>query len=60
LLALRWLLAQENKRREIEPKDDTFEDVFVTVTDDEGRTDERRVDKVRHLISLLPSLVAER
>lgn len=46
LLVIRALLARENKRRESEPHDDTYEDIWVQVADAEGKLVDRRVDKV--------------
>ncbi|EMD34999.1 hypothetical protein CERSUDRAFT_85745 [Gelatoporia subvermispora B] len=45
LLIIRWLLARENKRRDAEPLDDTYDDVYIEVITPEGKRVERKVDK---------------
>ena len=45
LLVQRCLLARENKRRDQEPPDDTYDDVWVKITNEDGETVEKRVDK---------------
>lgn len=47
MLFIRWLLARENRRRDAEPADDTYDDVYVAVTTLDGKTVEKRVSKVR-------------
>ena len=47
LLAIRWLLARRNKEREGEAHDTAYDDVYVLQTDDEGKTVEVKVAKVR-------------
>lgn len=46
LFALRALLKAENKRRDREPPDDTYDDLWLKVTDEDGNVVERKVDKV--------------
>ncbi|KAI0252933.1 major facilitator superfamily domain-containing protein [Lactifluus subvellereus] len=46
LYSIRVLLARENKRRDAEPPDDTYEDVYIMKTDDDGSRKEVRVAKV--------------
>jgi hypothetical protein len=45
LLVLRFLLAAENKKREREQHDDTYDHVHVTVVED-GKEVRKKVDKV--------------
>lgn len=47
LLALRFYLALQNKMREREGHDDTYDDVYLTHIDEKGNTVEKKVDKVR-------------
>jgi len=47
LFAIRMLLARENKRRDAEPHDDTFDDVYVVTDDEDGNRTEVKVPKVR-------------
>lgn len=47
LYVIRCLLAAENKRRDAEPVDDTYDEVYVEVVTPEGERVERKVDKVR-------------
>jgi len=46
LFCIRVLLARENKRRDAEPLDETFDDVYI-VTDEGGNRTEVKVPKVR-------------
>lgn len=46
LLVIRYLLAKENKRREAEPADDTYDDVYMNIVDADGKTVESKVAKV--------------
>ncbi|KXN91402.1 hypothetical protein AN958_00664 [Leucoagaricus sp. SymC.cos] len=45
-LVLRFYLSWENKRREREGHDDSYDDVYLTHTDEKGNTVEKKVDKV--------------
>lgn len=47
LLTIRALLAAENKRRDAEPPDHTYDDVYIEVTTPDGKVVEKKVDKVR-------------
>ncbi len=47
LFIIRLLLARENKRRDAEPPDDSYDDVYVMKIDDEGKRVEVKVSKVR-------------
>ena len=47
MYSIRVLLARENKRRDAEPPDDSFDDVHVVTIDDEGKRTEVKVSKVR-------------
>ena len=46
ILALRFMLAAENKRRNAEPYDDTYDNVYILGADSDGRPMEKKVDKV--------------
>jgi len=45
LLIIRYLLNAENKRRDSEPPDTTYDDVYIEVVTPEGKRVERKVDK---------------
>jgi hypothetical protein len=45
--AIRVLLARENRRRDMEPSDDTYDDVYVMKIDEDGNRAEVKVSKVR-------------
>ena len=47
LFSIRVLLARENKRRDAEPPDHTFDDVYIVTTDEDGNCTEVKVPKVR-------------
>lgn len=47
LFFIRVLLARENKRRDAEPPDYTFDEVYVVTTDKDGNRAEVKVPKVR-------------
>ena len=47
LFSIRLLLAHENKRRDAEPPDHSYDDVYVMKIDDEGKRVEVNVSKVR-------------
>lgn len=46
ILLLRFMLAAENKRRDAEPYDDTYDDVYIVTVDADGKSTEKKVDKV--------------
>ena len=46
LFSIRVLLASENKRRDAEPPDSTYEEVYVVRTNDDGTREEVKVSKV--------------
>jgi hypothetical protein len=54
LFCIRVLLAQENKRRDEEPPDDTFNGVYVITTDEDGNRTEVKVLKVRTCLLRFP------
>jgi len=45
LLLTRWYLASENKKREHEQPDTTYDEVYINVVDEGGKQVEKRVDK---------------
>ncbi|KAJ6530075.1 major facilitator superfamily domain-containing protein [Mycena vulgaris] len=45
LLALRYYLAAENKRRDAEAVDDTYDNVYIRRTTDDGGTEKVKIDK---------------
>ena len=47
LLTIRYVLSSENKRRDNEPIDDTYDDVYIERIGKEGQTERIKVDKVR-------------
>jgi hypothetical protein len=40
------MLAAENKKRDAEPYDPTYDEVYILETDSNGKEKEKRVDKV--------------
>ena len=46
LYAIRVLLSRENKRRDAEPPDNTYDNVFITKIDQDGNRVEMNVPKV--------------
>ena len=46
VFAIRVLLSRENKRRDAEPVNDAYENVFLTKTDQDGKRVEMKVPKV--------------
>ena len=46
LYTIRVLLSRENKRRDAEPPDNTYDNVFVTKIDQDGNRVEMKVPKV--------------
>ena len=47
MLIIRWLLNRENRLRDAEPVDDTYDDVYVAVAGPDGTIVEKKVSKVR-------------
>lgn len=47
LLALRFMLAAENKKRDAEKRDDKYDDVYLPQVQADGTTVEKKVDRVR-------------
>lgn len=47
LLSLRYMLARENKRRDMAAHDETFDAVYVSHVNADGTTVKKKVDKVR-------------
>jgi hypothetical protein len=45
ILALRFMLHSENKRRETEKKDDSYDDIYITQELPDGTKTEKRVDR---------------
>ncbi|TFK45315.1 MFS general substrate transporter [Heliocybe sulcata] len=45
LLLIRHMLSKENSKRDAEPPDETYEDVYIEVVDENGEKTERKVDK---------------
>ncbi|KAJ3517410.1 hypothetical protein NLJ89_g522 [Agrocybe chaxingu] len=45
MLLLRFMLASENKNRDAEKRDDTYDDVYITEVTTDGKTIEKRVDR---------------
>jgi hypothetical protein len=56
LYAIRVLLARENKLRDAELPDDSFDDVHVARIDEDGNRVEVKVSKVRHLEAYIAGL----
>jgi hypothetical protein len=49
LLIIRYVLARENRLRDMEPPDETYNDVYVTKETADGRKIEVKVAKVRSM-----------
>jgi hypothetical protein len=47
LYSIRVLLVRENNRRDAEPRDDTYDDVYVARVDEKGNRVQVKVSKVR-------------
>lgn len=47
MLVIRYTLARENKRRDAEPVDETYDDVYIEVVNADGKRVEKKVSKVR-------------
>lgn len=47
LLILRFMLAQENKRRDAEPRDDSYDNVYISQPNAQGKVVQQKVDRVR-------------
>ena len=47
ILGLRYMLHSENKRRDGEQRDETYDDVYITQETEDGIQSEKRIDKVR-------------
>jgi len=45
LLLLRFFLARENRRRDAEPADETYEDVYIERTNEDGTVEQVKVEK---------------
>jgi len=56
LFAIRVVLSRENKRRDAEPLDDAYDNVFVTKVDQDGKRVEMKVSRVCVPSSLLSSV----
>jgi len=52
LLLIRYLLSNENKRRDNEPVDETFEDVYIERIGKDGELEKVKVDKVRFIADI--------
>ena len=46
LLVIRWHLARENRRRDLEPRDHTYDDNWVEIIRDDGTIEKVKVPKV--------------
>ena len=47
MLFIRFLLARENKRRDAEPHDETYDNVYLQIITEDGKSIQRRISKVR-------------
>lgn len=45
-MILRMMLSKENKKRDMEPTEDSYDDVWLKHVDDDGSVIERKVDRV--------------
>jgi ACS family allantoate permease-like MFS transporter len=47
LLTLRFMLLRENMKRDCEPHDDTYDDVYMDRVGTDGGSEKIKIDKVR-------------
>lgn len=47
LMVLRYIMYRENKRRDSETRDTTYDEVYIEHINSDGTIDKIRVDKVR-------------
>ena len=52
MLSIRLLLSRENKRRDLEPRDTTYDDIYIERVID-GKVMQVKVEKVRYPVLLL-------
>ena len=52
LLAIRYILSSENRRRDNEPIDDTYDDVYIEKVCNDGQMERIKVDKVSFEVEL--------
>ena len=52
LLTIRYVLSSENKRRDDEPIDGTYDDVYIEKLSKDGQTERIKVDKVSSGVEL--------
>ena len=57
MFSIRVLLARENKRRDEEPRDDTFDNAHIVKIDEDGNRTEVKLSKVRVRFSLYYRLI---
>ena len=57
LYSIRVLLVRENKRRDSEPRDDSFDNINVAIIDEDGNRTEVKLSKVRVRFSLYYRLI---
>jgi hypothetical protein len=55
LLALRYYLAAENRRRDAEAMDETYDHVYIQRTTPDGATEKVKVDKASPIHTILPA-----
>lgn len=53
LLGIRYMLASENKRRDAEGPDNTYDDVYIDVVLENGEKVTRKVDKASCQLTIL-------
>ena len=50
LLIIRYVLSTENKRRDQEKLDDSYDDVYIEKMGKDGQVERLKVDKVNHIM----------
>jgi len=50
LLLIRFILSTENKRRDQEQVDDSYDDIYIERMDKDGQVERVKADKVKKLI----------
>jgi len=50
VLIIRFLLNRENKKRDMEGHDDTYDDVYIERPGPDGKLEQVKIDKVSHIV----------
>ncbi len=58
MLTIRYLLSAENRRRDAEPADTVYDNVYIERLNEDGVMEKARVDKVCLIVHLVRTLMA--